>query len=278
MTSPDRPGRRAVFLDIDGTYAQRGIVPEAHVAAVRAARSAGNAVLLCTGRPRSMVPERIMSAGFDGFVGGAGAYVEVGGTVLADRRFPADLAARAVEVLDAHDVAYLLEAPDVLHGAVGVDERLAVHFAARFPDATSPVPHDILDRLVLSADLTTASFGKITCFDSSTPIPALVEEMGPQVAALPASIPGLGERAGEIYLVGVHKGIGMRLAAEHLGLPMAQVVAVGDGLNDLEMVAEAGVGVAIEGADPRLLAVADRVAPGPERAGLVTLFDELGLV
>ena len=40
----------------------------------------------------------------------------------------------------------------------------------------------------------------------------------------------------------------------------------------------AGTAVAIEGSDPRVLKVADRVAAGPQQEGLVSLFVELGLV
>lgn len=271
------PSPRAVFLDIDGTYAHRTLVPEAHVVAVRAARAAGNAVLLCTGRPRAMVPERILAAGFDGFVGGAGAYVEVDGEVLADVRFPVDLATRAVEVLSVHDVAFILEAPDALHGPPGVGRRLTDRFAEHVPGLPPEGPRDILDPLRTADDLSGVSFGKITCFDSPVPIQVLAREIGPAVAALPSSIPGMGGSAGEIHLVGVDKAVGMRIAADRLGIPMDRVVAVGDGLNDIEMLAAAGTGVAVEGADPRLLAVADRVAPGPERAGLAALFAELGL-
>lgn len=267
-----------MFLDIDGTYAHRAVVPEAHVTAVRAARAAGNAVLLCTGRPRSMVPARIMAAGFDGFIGGAGAYVEVDGQVLADVRFPAAVAARAVDVLGAHDVAFILEAPEVLLGPPGIGRRLAERFARHFPDMPSDGPRDILDPLRTDQDLSGASFGKITCFDSPVSIPELSREIGPEVAALPSSIPGMGDSAGEIHLVGVDKAVGMRIAAERLGIPMDRVVAVGDGLNDVEMLEAAGTGVAVEGADARLLAVADRVVPGPDRAGLAVLLAELGLV
>ena len=91
---------RAVFLDVDGTGADYGVVPEGHVRAVRAAREAGHRVFLCTGRPASMLPESIRGAGFDGLVASAGAYVEIAGEVLVDRRFPADLAARTVAALD----------------------------------------------------------------------------------------------------------------------------------------------------------------------------------
>jgi hydroxymethylpyrimidine pyrophosphatase-like HAD family hydrolase len=49
-------------------------------------------------------------------------------------------------------------------------------------------------------------------------------------------------------------------------------------MNDLEMLEYAGVGVAIEGAHPRVLAAADRTAGGPRLEGLATAFAELGLV
>jgi len=55
-------------------------------------------------------------------------------------------------------------------------------------------------------------------------------------------------------------------------------VTVGGGLNDVEMLAYAGRGVAVEGSDLRVLAVAERVAPGPEHDGPAVLFAELGLI
>ncbi len=278
--SSSGPARHAVFLDIDGTFAHLGEVPPAHIAAVRSAREAGHAVLLCTGRPRCMVPDRLMEAGFDGFVGGAGAYVEIGGRQLSDTRFPPGLAARAVEVLDRHDVAYLLEGTDALHGPTGVDRRLRERFARRFPDpqVIRWVESDILGPLKTADDLAGVPFAKITCFDSPTPIPDLAAEIGPEVAPLPSSVPGMGRSAGEIYLVGVNKAVGMCAAADQLGIPLDRVVAVGDGANDIEMIEAAGIGVAIEGADPDVLAVADRLAAGPESEGLAALFADLGLV
>lgn len=273
--------RHAVFLDVDGTYAHQGVVPAGHVAVVRAARARGHAVLLCTGRPRSMLPARLLEAGFDGLVAAAGGYVEVDGQVLVDRRFPADLARRTLDALDAHDVAYLLEAPEALYGRPGVDERLRDLLRRHFrpvdaEDHEGPV--DILDALRMSDDLSHASFGKVTVFDSPIPVPELAEAVGPEVGALPSSIPGMGGSAGELYLRGVHKATGIELVSAHLGIPRRDVIAFGDGMNDLEMLAHAGVGVAIVGADPRVIAAADRTAQGPETEGLVDAFAELGLV
>ena len=76
----------------------------------------------------------------------------------------------------------------------------------------------------------------------------------------------------------VNKAIGMDIVARHLGTTVADAIAFGDGLNDLEMLAHAGIGVGIEGGSQRVLDVADMVAPGPECEGLAIAFAELGLV
>jgi len=278
-TGPTRR-RRAVFLDYDGTYADHGVVPDGHVLAVRAARAAGHLVFLCTGRPRSMILSSVLDE-LDGFVAAAGGYVEMGGKLLADHRFPVGLAAQVVSLLDQHDVAYLLEAPDAVYGPPGVDRRLAALLLGHLRSSDHPDregPRDILDALRMSDDLTGASFGKITCFDCPVPVASIAEQIGPEVGALPSSIPDMGDSAGELYLSWIHKAVGIQTVIDHLGIDREQVIAVGDGLNDIEMLEFAGTSVAIEGSDPRVLKVADHVATGPHQEGLVSLFVELGLV
>ena len=68
------------------------------------------------------------------------------------------------------------------------------------------------------------------------------------------------------------------MAIKHLGIDRADTIAFGDGENDLEMVAYAGLGVAIEGSHPGLLVLADRTAPPPSRDGIAAAFAELGLI
>jgi len=65
----------------------------------------------------------------------------------------------------------------------------------------------------------------------------------------------------EIYTPESNKGKGLRLVAEWLGFPPERVIAIGDGHNDLEMIAYAGVGVAMKGSHPDLLKIAGRILP-----------------
>ncbi|MBV1781396.1 Cof-type HAD-IIB family hydrolase [Paeniglutamicibacter sp. ABSL32-1] len=269
----------AVFLDVDGTYADYGVVPQAHAHAVRAARAAGHKVLLCTGRPLAMLPAHILEAGFDGLVASAGAYVEVDGEVLMDRRFPAEMAARTLAALDAHDAVYVLETPEALHVRREAEPRLReiieAHFSQR-PDARASGSSAILGSMAPIPEH--PSFAKISVFEAPVSVGSIAAEIGQDVAVVENSIADEGRHTGELFRRGISKADGVAVAIDYLGIDRADTIAFGDGENDLEMVAYAGLGVAIEGSHPGLLELADRTAPPPSRDGIAAAFAELGLI
>lgn len=274
-------GVRAVFIDVDGTYADYGVVPEGHVRVVRAAREAGHLVFLCTGRPVPMLPESISGAGFDGLVASAGAYVAIDGEVLIDDRFPADLARRTVTALDAHDAVYVLEAQESLFVPLAAEERLRAIIEGHFRQAGRD--HEagasaILSNVQAAADLSGVRFSKVSVFDSPVSMEQLVEEIGEGIAVVANSIAEEGRHTGELYQQGISKATGLAAAIEHLGVPREATIAIGDGENDLEMIAYAGIGVVIDGSSPELLALADRTAAPPSVEGLVSVFEELHLL
>lgn len=279
-SAPPTTDRRLIFLDFDGTLAEHGVIPPGHQESVRAVREAGHQVFLCTGRPWSMVTPDVRER-FDGIVAAAGGYVVIDGEVLLDLRYPTELAARALDWLDRHDSAYLLEAPDALYGPPGIDRRV-VQIMTR-PGQPRDERHqdtsgDILGVLRMLDDLSGVSFGKITCFDSQRSMAELCEHLGPDVVLLPTSVPDLGDASGELQLTSVHKAVGMCVVVEHLGATVDEVIAAGDGRNDQEMLEYAGVAIAVEGSNPDLLAVADHVMPGPREDGLTQIFTQLGLL
>ena len=71
------------------------------------------------------------------------------------------------------------------------------------------------------------------------------------------------------------KGAALRFLASHLGVPLEQVVAVGDQENDIEMIRVAGLGVAMPKAPETVRGAAGRVAPPDDQGGLLALFTEI---
>ncbi len=269
---------KTVFIDFDGTFADHGRIPQGHLQAVHAARAAGHRVFLCTGRPKVMVPRRFRESVFDGLVCAAGGYVEIGGRVLSDIRFPPELASRTAAVLTAQRATFLLEAPDALFSAPGAAARIHEIFTGvMWPADEESGPEELLGALQTPDDLSECSFGKVSVLDSPLPVTELAESIGPGVGALPNSVTGIGGRAGELYQLGVDKATGVRVVEAHLGLRRSDIIAIGDGHNDIEMIEYAGVGVAVEGSPPEVREVAQTIIPGPAAAGLVRGFAELGL-
>lgn len=274
----DGTTRRALFLDFDGTYAYHGTVPPAHADAVAQARARGHVVFLCTGRPLSLLPDDVRGSGFDGYVATAGAYVECEGEVLLDLRFPADLVARSMRILDDNGTLYIMETPTATYTRPGVIDAMIEHAAGLGNQEAAEGIHRILDALTVVDDLSAVRPSKITSFAGQVPLPSLAALIGPEVDAIPASLKDLGAGAGEMFLTGVNKATGIAPAISHVGLSREDVVACGDGPNDLEMLQFAGTSVVIEGSAPELLATADLVAAGPDEAGLVEAFRRLGLI
>ena len=66
----------------------------------------------------------------------------------------------------------------------------------------------------------------------------------------------------------VSKGRALEVLAERLGIPLAEVMAVGDGNNDISLLSAAGLGVAMDNASSEVKLVADYITLDVEQSGL----------
>jgi Cof subfamily protein (haloacid dehalogenase superfamily) len=73
----------------------------------------------------------------------------------------------------------------------------------------------------------------------------------------------------------VSKGSGLRWVCRRLGIDPGRVISFGDGANDIELLQEAGLGVAVEDADPALLPHAAFTVPSVEEDGVAAFLEEL---
>jgi Cof subfamily protein (haloacid dehalogenase superfamily) len=81
----------------------------------------------------------------------------------------------------------------------------------------------------------------------------------------------------EIVAPGVNKGAAVRWLARRHGIPLGQVMAVGDQWNDFEMLQAVGHGAAMAGAPERVRAAARYVAPPVEAEGVAEMVESLVL-
>ena len=72
---------------------------------------------------------------------------------------------------------------------------------------------------------------------------------------------------------GKHKAL--EWLRDHLGIGPDETIAFGNGYNDVDMLRWAGLGVAVGGAVPEVLEVADRVAPSLDEDGAAQVLEEL---
>lgn len=79
----------------------------------------------------------------------------------------------------------------------------------------------------------------------------------------------------EVTARGVDKGAAVATLAARLGLSPAEVLAIGDGPNDLSMLAYAGVSAAPANARPEVLAAADLVVPSNLEDGVGWVLDAI---
>jgi Cof subfamily protein (haloacid dehalogenase superfamily) len=274
----------AVFLDVDGTLVnEHGVVPDSARTAVRRARANGHLVFLCTGRSVSQLWPEIVEIGFDGVVAAAGGYVEVGGEVLANHGVAVDEVRHVVAFFGERDVDFLLESHDGLFGSPRVQHRLRQLFYGTVTDEEARAKMErglgsFIDSIQVGAVPDGTRVNKVLFLDSHVSLDEIRAEFAEAFEVLPASVPKFGDNSGELTQVGVHKASGIEAIIKHLGIDRRQTLAIGDGYNDLEMLAEVGLGIAMGNAPQAVKDVADEVTSTPDQDGVFAAFHRHGLL
>ncbi len=274
----------AVFLDVDGTLVNdRGVVPDSARTAITRARANGHLVFLCTGRSTSQLWPEIVEIGFDGIVAAAGGYVEVGGEVLANRGIAADEVRHVIEFFDAGGVDYLLESNDGLFGSPHVQHRLRQLFYGTVTDEDVLAEMErglggFIDSISVSSVPSGTRVNKVLFLDSRVSLDEIGAEFAGTFEVFPSSVPMFGPNSGELAQLGVHKASGIEIIIDHLGIDRKRTLALGDGYNDLEMLAEVGIGIAMGNAPEAVTGVADEVTGTPDDDGIHTALHRHGLL
>lgn len=82
----------------------------------------------------------------------------------------------------------------------------------------------------------------------------------------------------EVNAFGVNKGLGLLKLGEMLGIERDEIMACGDGMNDLEMLKEVGFGVAMDNAVQAVKDAADYITESNENDGVAKAIEKFALI
>ncbi len=272
--------KKLIFLDIDGTLTPAGsnTPPESAMRAVKRAQALGHKVFLCTGRNPAMLSP-VLALGFDGAVAGAGGYVFAGEEVLFDCPMTAEQLETGMRLLRENGVFRTIEAKDATWG----DEDLG-EFLAQAGEGNSEL---VRWRKALAEQLNILPMREY----DGRPVYKIVfmcktaSQLEPARQALEKDFNFVVQDVaayqclnGELINRRFDKGRGVRIVAEHFGLPLEDTIGFGDSMNDLEMIQTVGCSVCMDNGSPKLKEISDLVCPAVEDDGLYWGFEKLGLI
>jgi hydroxymethylpyrimidine pyrophosphatase-like HAD family hydrolase len=277
---------RLIALDIDGTL----VGPDAElsdrtIAAVRAAVARGVRVSLATGRmPSSAVVFANRLGLEEPIVGHQGALVRAMpapsgrtdatlppfrgrvGRMLSHSPLAPDVAAAAVRFCRDHGLD-----PHINH----LERMIVQRGDPNFADYSAYLGRDAEVVDDLARDVRHGVSKVIAVGEEGRPM-ALVEESRRRFAGR-ASPTVSHPRFLEFVGPGVSKGRAVAWLAHRAGIPLAQVLTMGDALNDLEMVADAGHGTAMPAAPAEVRLAARYIAAPVDQDGAAALIEALVL-
>jgi 5-amino-6-(5-phospho-D-ribitylamino)uracil phosphatase len=276
------PQYRLIAIDLDGTLLNsRSELSAANRNALHRAHEAGITICLCTGRSTVEAQPVVEQIGLDlnagVFVFGALVNDLVSGQVLFRNAMSPDLAERLIthlsqgrrHVLILYDRAengcdyVLLEGDDnrdAYERWLTITPARTERISQWQPRACTPLRVGIIE--------------PTDCIERSLrDIRAVFPAEQAKINSIYA--PNYGLHVVECFAPVVNKWYGITQLAGRLGIRPDQVAAVGDDINDVEMIAQAGLGVAMGNAIPAIKAVAACETRTNDQDGVAALIDRL---
>jgi Cof subfamily protein (haloacid dehalogenase superfamily) len=249
-----------IFLDIDGTLLARGGVPTRTLTAIQKAVDEGHFVFINTGRSKGNVPfSHLKDVPLTGIVAGLGAYIEMEGEVLFSHAMPKDEIAFAMQVADDIGTGLVLEGEDMLLDYL--PEHLDPHWVSNRSAVESV---EDMERRFPDLRVSKISFTKPLS-------PEAAERLSARLGVI--SHPTYAE----IFSKGFSKATAMDFLKARLNIADDHVIAMGDSLNDVEMLRAAGIAVVMGDGHPDVLPLADFVSIAAHEGGVGQAVEELVL-
>ena len=257
---------KAVFFDVDGTLLsqKQGKVPISTRRALRRIRKKGIKIFIATGRHMielSKLP--VMEIPFDG-------YLTLNGNLILDENKKAyagtPISADEVEVLSG-----IFRAKKIPFVMISSDKRY-INYVDDVVVETQASTHGTIPDVGTVSDYDGEKIYQCIAFVHDRERKVLDEILDE------CSITSWNPTGIDIVARGSGKAAGIAQFIEEQGLDRSEIMAFGDGENDIEMLKYAGIGVAMGNAGDAVKAAADYVTDSVDENGIENALKHFGLV
>ncbi|XP_039116451.1 endoribonuclease YBEY, chloroplastic-like isoform X1 [Dioscorea cayenensis subsp. rotundata] len=267
-----KPKFRYIFCNMDGTLLNsRSQISTENAEALREAISRGVNIVFATGKTRPAVISALKVVSLVGkggvvsevspgiFLQGSLVYGRQGGEIFR-RSLGQNICREAFLYSLEHEVPLIAFSQD----------RCLTLFEHPLVDSLHLDYHEPKAEVMPSVEhlLATADIQKLVFLDtvegiSSTLRPYFIKATEGWAGIVQAQ-PGMLE----IVPAGISKGTGVKMLLDHLGIPAKEIMAIGDGENDVEMLQLASLAVALENGSDQAKAVADVIGESNNEHGV----------
>ena len=207
------------FLDIDGTLLNDNVVCRENRRAIKYAREHGHFVFINTARSMSIIPEKIKRMPLDGFVTSLGCSIFVNKEKIYSVTIPVDELAEVYDYFCRRKLYIQIEGTDVYI----TNHTSGIPFAVLIKSGKQ------LKKMFPDEELSKVYIPHVLTDEQCRPLENFTLYRHPGYT--------------EFCVKGHNKATGIKTVMDYLGLDMKYSVAVGDSINDLEMLRAAGTAV-----------------------------------
>ena len=266
---------KLIGMDLDGTLltTKKELTAYTREVLSRAVKQ-GIIVMPATGRPlRGITDDLLEFSGFRYAVtanGGRVLNIRTGET-LFEELVPAETAGKVLEILGHYDTLR-----EIYFDGIGYAQEDALQNIGRYLEEP-PMMEYIMRTRIAVPDIWAKFEEENRAVDKVQGLFVSLEERNMAIHELREvsgiEITGALKKNIEVNAAGVNKGRALLRLGELLGIRREEIMAFGDGANDLKMIKEVGVGVAMENAKDELKEAADYIAGSNDKDGVARFIE-----